>query len=99
VKVAGIAAAALSAVALGMPALPAMGKPAFTPPEMSPPPLSGPSDMLNPRFKTMKARSAVRAAERGIGQRIDLYQDDSFVIRDSRFNGDVIFVLPSRPRK
>jgi hypothetical protein len=94
-----MALGALVAATLAVPALPAKGKPAFTPPAMSPPQLNGPSDILNPRFATMKARSVVRAAERGIGQRIDLDEDDAFVIRDSRFNGDVVFVLPTRPRK
>jgi hypothetical protein len=98
------AACIATAVGLAMLAEGAMaGGKAFSPPTMAPPAAKAdsPSENPNPRFQSMKARSIARAAERGITERVepDANSQGGVVIRDSKFKGDVVFVLPSATPK
>lgn len=76
------------------------GKP-FAPPSMAAPKLDGPSEVVNARFDTVKARSMLRAAEIGLVQTVQASSSGNVDIRDTKIGGDLLVlpspVLPSSP--
>lgn len=71
------------------------GPKAFSAPVMAPPKLDAPSAVLNPRFDTMKARSMVQLAERGVIQKVDMSGGGGLAIIETKVLGDLLILPPS----
>jgi hypothetical protein len=94
VKTAGLAGC-IAVIAMSVAGHAVAGSKAFSAPVMAPPKLDAPSAVVNPRFDTMKARSMVQLAERGVIKTVDMSGGGGLAIIDTKVTGDLLILPPS----